>query len=256
MIVNIERPDLTNGVKIKEPDPRNWQFAQLNVCKNVTAVKLPKKCSIKDKFGLVYTQIYGNCTSNAALGCDAYYYHDPKGSWMPSTVFTYYNQRKMDGSDMNEDDGSIIHTALKCIKKYGACNSKAWPNDKPFNKKPNKEAYADGLKGKEITKYYAVKSFLQLQKALVAGYPVAMSMLWPFSEVDTETWVLKNPTKQEIKDCHSAHAIIIVGYDDEKKLVEIRNSWGPDWCNGGYAYITYEAFKKCAWYTDTFAVTK
>lgn len=257
MTVNIERPDkLTNGCKeVKTPDPRNWQFGALRVCKAATKQKLPKKCNIKNKFGLVYMQRYGNCTTNAALACDAYYYHDPKGTWMPSTTFTYYIQRAMVGEE-DIDEGSIILYALKAIKKYGVCNSKVWPNDKPFNKKPSKKAYADGLKGKEITKYYQVKSFLQVKKAISLKYPVAMSMRWPFKTADSETWILNTPTKEEYNNCRSCHAIVIVGYDDEKKLVEIRNSWGENWCNKGYAYMTYEAFKLCAGYGDAYAIVK
>ena len=88
---------LMNGAKRKpQPNLTNWQFATLALNKATTKVNLPRKVNFKDKFPPVYSQIYGNCTANAVLACDAYYYHNPKGSWIPSTTFTYYNQRKMD----------------------------------------------------------------------------------------------------------------------------------------------------------------
>jgi C1A family cysteine protease len=38
------------------------------------------------------------------------------------------------------------------------------------------------------------------------------------------------------------HAILAVGYDDEKELVIIRNSWGKDWGDAGYGYLPYDYF--------------
>jgi len=36
------------------------------------------------------------------------------------------------------------------------------------------------------------------------------------------------------------HAIVLIGYDDNKKALELRNSWGEDWGEGGYAWMSYD----------------
>jgi len=36
------------------------------------------------------------------------------------------------------------------------------------------------------------------------------------------------------------HAIVLVGYDDDKKALELRNSWGEDWGEDGYAWMSYD----------------
>jgi len=36
------------------------------------------------------------------------------------------------------------------------------------------------------------------------------------------------------------HAIVLVGYDDNKKALELRNSWGADWGEDGYAWMSYD----------------
>ena len=176
--------EFKTGVRRKKaPNPTNWQFADQPEAKMLNKVVLPRKISLKSKFPPAYTQTCGSCTANATLACDAYYYHDPKSSWLPSTVFTYYNSRKMDGCKPSDpDDGSTVETALNAVRKYGACNEVCWPNTEPYNKKPSKEAYANGLKGHEITKYYQVKTFLQLKKALANGYPGAGAVAWCFKD--------------------------------------------------------------------------
>jgi len=244
-----------HGSKLLDgPDPTVYRFGSAGV---KTKRKLPKKVNLKSKFSPVYEQNCGCCTTCAALGCDDYYYHGSAKPWVPSWKFTYYLQRKGDGSDINEDTGSIIADGLRCIRKYGACSSKVWSNDEPIGKKPSKEAFENGLKGHEVTKYYRITSFTQLREALAKKYPVAATMSWLKQTYDPETFILDSWTKEDLKKSSDyGHAIVVVGYDDNKKLIEIRNSWGPDWGNNGYIYMTYDQFKKNVHYSDTYAVIK
>lgn len=249
--MEISLEPIVGGV-IKKPgiNPENYEYE-----KHFSEAKeLPTSGSIKGKMKHVYKQHGGTCTSNAALACDAYYYHSD--AWDPSHIFTYYNQKVMDGSSMKKDSGSCVETALQCVRKYGACSSEVWPNTKPFNKKPSKEAYANGLRGHELTKYYRVKNQRQIKEAICKGYPVAIAMCWPFTTIDGNTWIFCSPDDDMIEECDKGHALVIVGYDDEAKLFEVRNSWGESWANGGYAYIRYSDMKKLIWYEDSYAVVK
>lgn len=237
----------TGGCKRKAaPNPTNWVF------KCEAMGRLPAKVSLKGKFPKAYKQIYGNCTSNAVLAIDAFYHH--KRGWMPSTTFCYWNQRKMDGEPQGVDDGSYIETALDVCRKYGVCNAKIWPNEKPFFEKPSKAAYQDGLKGAELTRYYAVKSSDQVRRALASGYPVAACLFWVTGKYDSKTFIISHVTKKEADACEQGHAVVVVGYDDYRGLFEIRNSWGDTWGNRGYCYITYGSFRNMADWNDTYAV--
>lgn len=215
-------------------------------------VWIPEKCSLKDKFPPAYLQKYGNCTSNAVLGCDDMIYHGT-GNWIPSTTFTYWLQKRKEKPLV--DDGSSIEIALKMTKKYGACDSKCWANDAPWNKRPSEEAFANGLKGKKIKSWYEIKNLKQLKQAIACGYPVAAAFAWCFKGYD-ENFVLDTPTKKDADNAPTGHAVVVVGYDDTTKCIEIRNSWSDQWCNNGYAYMTYDAVKACAWWDDTYAVTR
>jgi len=218
------------------------------------AEDIPSAYSIKDRMPYVYKQIYGSCTANAVLACDHYYCHTNKHH--PSATFTYHQARVLDGCGKSRrDDGSSVESALQAVRKYGVCKDSVWSNNKPFYKTPSKEAYADGLKGHELSKYYRLKSLTQLKKALAKDYPVACAVNWQFRSISGVTWILTPPYEEDL-DEWSGHAIVIVGYDDETRLVEMRNSWGSQWGNNGYAYIDYDTFKKIVSWYDTYAVIK
>lgn len=153
------------------------------------------------------------------------------------------------------DDGSTVEEALHKVKKYGACNAKLWPNDAPWNEKPSDAAYADGLKGKEVKAWYELKSLKQMKQAIASGYPVAGAVAWVFKSYD-ENFIMNTPLQKDVDKCHEGHAIVFVGYDDNKNLVEFRNSWSDQWANKGYAYMTYETLRMVAWWDDTYAVTR
>ena len=36
------------------------------------------------------------------------------------------------------------------------------------------------------------------------------------------------------------HAVMAAGYDDERKMLLVRNSWGKDWGEDGYFWMPYE----------------
>lgn len=40
------------------------------------------------------------------------------------------------------------------------------------------------------------------------------------------------------------HAMTVVGYDDQRQAFKVINSWGSKWADGGFGWISYEAFKK------------
>jgi len=40
------------------------------------------------------------------------------------------------------------------------------------------------------------------------------------------------------------HAVVMVGYDDQKKQVKFVNSWGKNWGDKGFGYLPYEYLEK------------
>jgi C1A family cysteine protease len=47
------------------------------------------------------------------------------------------------------------------------------------------------------------------------------------------------------------HAVLIVGYDDDEQSFTVKNSWGPDWGEGGYFRIAYSEMETAVSFGDS-----
>ena len=86
-----------------------------------------------------------------------------------------------------------------------------------------------------------------MKQALADNHPIVIAMTLPssFDYLYTDRW---EPSAYEMENSNSfdlyRHAMCVVGYDDEKYggAFEIMNSWGADWGNEGFIWVSYEQF--------------
>ncbi len=79
-----------------------------------------------------------------------------------------------------------------------------------------------------------------IKKVLAEGYPVLVShTLYNSFHFSKEVWY-PLPAEATATE-HGSHAMVIVGYDDEKYGGAFRylNSWGPNWGDGGFIWVPY-----------------
>jgi GNAT superfamily N-acetyltransferase len=48
---------------------------------------------------------------------------------------------------------------------------------------------------------------------------------------------------------NGTHSVCLLGYDDEKREIKFVNSWGPNWGDNGFGYISYATFERTCWET-------
>ena len=80
-----------------------------------------------------------------------------------------------------------------------------------------------------------------VKKSLTEGKPVIIGMNCPNSFQRAKgVW---KPTESPYEK-YGGHAMCVIGYDDDMYggAFEIQNSWGTDWGNDGYIWITYSDF--------------
>ena len=91
------------------------------------------------------------------------------------------------------------------------------------------------------------------KSALADGNVVIIGMMISSSFISgvNENGVWEKSTNAWENFPSGGHAMCVLGYDDNRHggTFEIQNSWGQDWGDGGYVYVTYEDFGeyvKCA----------
>jgi hypothetical protein len=85
------------------------------------------------------------------------------------------------------------------------------------------------------------------KKALIEGTPVSTGFYLPesFFRIKTDVWETKpEDTLSDWK--HAGHAMLVVGYDDNKAggAFRVLNSWGTDWGDGGFIWVRYNDYTK------------
>ncbi|MGI8787603.1 MAG: C1 family peptidase [Pyrinomonadaceae bacterium] len=86
------------------------------------------------------------------------------------------------------------------------------------------------------TPFDKIPSVEQLKAALIKHGPLAMPM-----QADHCFDVYKSGVFNAHHSSTINHVVVLIGWDDEKKAWLIKNSWGKNWGEGGFAWIKYES---------------
>jgi len=223
--------------------------------KNKHYNRLLSKIDLRDSFGDIYNQgELDNCTSNAI--CAAFVYDQIKQklpSFNPSRMFLYYNERLIEHST-EQDSGSSIRDGMKSINRKGLCKESLWPYEiNHFKKKPNDLCYKEASYHSSL-KYRKISHTLkEIKTALSNGYPIifGFDVFENFENFDASNVSMPLPEGEII----GGHAVVAVGYSDERECFLIRNSWGKEWGMDGYFMMPYEFItsKHCSdfWILET-----
>lgn len=153
-----------------------------------------------------------------------------------------YNQIKI--SDCGS--GSIIQDALELLLDQGIVDLAEMPyNQNECDLQPNESQKALAQLNKIESFYYLNESlvFDQTKAFLLKNQPVVIAVTLDRSyfgaKEEGDIYVYR-----KFKNAAGGHAMLVVGYDDEKNAFKAVNSWGKDWGNNGFVWIDYKAFKE------------
>lgn len=163
-------------------------------------------------------------------------------SWFrPSFLQIYYCERALEGTT-HDDAGAYIRDGAKVTAQIGVAPASAWPYDEnKFAKRPPKSVYRAALDTR-VTSYMRVAQFASdLRAVLAAGDTIVFgfSVYESFESNEVaRTGIVPMPKPHE--SMLGGHAVLLVGYDNVRKLFKVRNSWGSDWGDGGYFWMPYD----------------
>jgi C1A family cysteine protease len=231
------------GWKRDIKDVRDFKYRSLFT---LPRAQLPKSVDLRNLCSPVEQQGgVGSCTANAVVGAMEYLKRDRLNRKVLcmrvirdlSRLFVYWNTRAIENT-IDVDCGASIRNAIKALASNGTCYEKSWPyQEDAWAKKPDEKCYKEALDYK-IVSYYRVENMDEALNALAQKLPVAFgAMLFEsFSEAE-KTATVDLPAEGE--RAIGGHAMLIVGYDQEKEEFIVRNSWGTGWGDQGYCYMPF-----------------
>jgi C1A family cysteine protease len=211
------------------------------------AVDLRPWCSPIEDQGSI-----GSCTANAAVGMIEYFERRAFGKHIEaSRLFVYKTTRNL--LNWTGDTGAYLRTTMGALVLFGAPPEKYCPYDvSKFDVEPSPFVYALGQNFQSMVYFRLdpsgatpaqvlenVKNYLAGGFPSMFGFPVYDE----FMSVRADGLV---PMPKAGSRLHGGHAIVAVGYDDNKLIggdkgaLLIRNSWGANWGLSGYAWMSYK----------------
>lgn len=183
-----------------------------------------------------------------------------------SRLFMYFNgRRKIEGVSAADDDdtGLTITDGVKSAREFGAPPEIQWPYIiSRFKQEPPADLYDEAVKD-EVIDQYAINSSdpTEWQRAIAAGYPIVFGFNVKgqpgqpatIENLTAENPVLDVPAPGDV--IQGGHCVVCVGYDKTKKLYKMANSWGLDFAQAGYFFMT-EAFLVSEDVSDAWVLTK
>ncbi len=231
-------------------------------------VDLRKYCTeIRDQQNL------GSCTAHAATGMVEYYLKRAfEEEATCSRLFVYKTTRNLMG--VTGDTGAYLRNTMGSLVLCGVPPEKYWPYTdnkirssielKTFDDEPTAFIYsiADNYESlvyfchDPLDRRKSPEDILNSVKLyLAAGIP-AMLGFYGFGSFNDNVNPGEIPFPCPGEKIQWGHAILAVGYDNQKKIKNtrscnetkgallIRNSWGKDWGDRGYGWLPYEYIHK------------
>lgn len=154
-----------------------------------------------------------------------------------------YNQIKM-SSDCTKGGANYIE-ALNLLRREGVAPWSAFPYDATTCSKIPDRATKQTALPYIIADWRRVnvQDETEVKNQLAAGFPVLSGIVidMPFYRL-AKNVVYTQYSGQSL----GAHAVVVVGYDDNKSAFKIINSWGTNWGESGFGWLSYSAFRQIA----------
>lgn len=220
------------------PDERDFVYKARS-----TSEKFPEVVDHRKRYFRAWDQgNLGSCTAQAAGAACMFndVYDKDMPVVVPSRLFVYYATRTLEGTK-NIDSGATLRNTLKAIATWGYPPEDKWPYDiSKFAVRPSEDVIGVAAKEKIKTYERVERNLDHFREVINEGHPIIIG----FSVYGSiygrnvkKTGFIPVPKAGENRQ--GGHAVLVCGYDDTKKALIIRNSWGEDWGEEGYGYLPY-----------------
>ncbi len=206
---------------------------------------LPPSVDLSWRFPVAGSQgKQGSCVSWAvAYGVRSYYDfatagRNPNASLAFSPAFIYNQIRDKNKGCLS---GTGIVESLDLVRDQGVPRMSDFPyNESDCSRKPSDVVKTRAAQFK-IRGSKWLSDIESVKGELYRGHPVIVGMKVSASFDDLQGQTVYNDEQSQDT---GGHAMVITGYDDNRRAFRVLNSWGPQWGENGFAWIGYRAMAR------------
>jgi len=198
----------------------------------------PKSVDLRSALPAVWNQgDVGSCFAHAGAACQAHQvFKEGGGIITPSRLCLAVTTRHDEGT-LHCDNGATLRGTVKAMARYGVPPETLWPYDvSKYFELPPPAVLAQAEKWQAL-RYYRIPVGRHapelFRRALAAGFIVMFgAALYDSFESEEVAAAGRVPMPNTATEALlGGHAMAAVGYDAD---LLVRNSWGPEWGEGGY----------------------
>lgn len=235
------------------PMPKGeYEELKIAFCASMTDRKLPASYVIPEHyFPTPGSQgNIGSCVGWSTGYALASFYFAAKNKWgkpvtnnlIMSPTFVYNHIRQC---NCGPNCGSYIGDALNLLRDKGVVTWQTMPyNNEQACNKPSENMYPIAAKNKISgwNRLINKLNFNEYKEHLSNDVPIVIgaSLGSQFGNYGYKKTASPFTCTQLSS---GGHAMLVVGYDDEKRAFKIMNSWGKDWGVNGFIWVDYDCFK-------------
>lgn len=162
-----------------------------------------------------------------------------------SALYGYVRGRQLEGTFPGDKrTGCWPITAFRVGKGWGHAPEEAWPYDDALKHwPPNEPENIDIIARRKRThSYQRVRSCNECKIAISQKHPVIFAAEITDSWFNSPNGVI--PMVRPRDNIIGSHCVLLIGYDDNKRVFIFQNSWGTTWGDKGYGYLPYDYIDK------------
>lgn len=177
---------------------------------------------------------------------------------MFNPLYVYWRARQLEGTQNDgPEPGVFFINNYRVRTGWGNVPSTVYPYDATVWP-PNEPSGLDRIgKYHRTSHYQRLFSLLEIKLCILERESVQISL--PITKQWYEATGGLISTPASVAEFIEVHAVLIVGYDDNKQILKFRNSWKPTWGDDGCGYLPYEYFDKHVmevWHCAPFAADR
>lgn len=230
-----------DGAKKDPKDNRDYRIASV-----MAPVAIPAQLfELPENFPPKCQWTRGSCTSQG----QAHHKERQEGKRI-SAPFIMAKSKEMEG---NLAYGGYNRNTFAVVNSVGVCEDSMYPEPGPEMSweeyirvsRITKDCFENAKEYKSQSFWRVENHYDQIRQTLIqTNNSVVISMPWyrEWNNPDSDG-VISLPTSSSV----GGHCVEICGFNDFKRRLKMKNSWGNGWGLNGYFYMDYDEFNKYVW---------